>query len=102
MKKVDKDPFSSGSEYDWWAARNCDRCWKSSHIKKGSDPDYPDWTPLKCAIQRDIFTRMVTDKQPISQRSYEICRKPDCPFRQEHRPTKKYEKNKHEPKLFEI
>ena len=102
LKKVDRDPFSSGSEYDWWESRNCDRCWKSSHIKKGSDPDFPDWTPLKCAIQRDIFTRMVTDKQPISQRTIDICRKPDCPFRQEQRPTKKYEKHKNEPKLFEI
>ena len=102
MKLIDRDPFTSGQEYDWWEARNCDRCWKSSHIKRGSDPDFPDWTPITCAIQRDIFTRMVTDKQPISQRSYDICQKEDCPYRQETRPRKKYEKNKHEPKLFEI
>ena len=102
MKKVDKDPFSSGTEYDMWERRNCDRCWKSSHIKRGSDPDYPDYTPITCAIQRDIFTRMVSDKQPISQRTIDICRRADCPNRQEHRPRKKYEKHKNEPKLFDI
>lgn len=102
MKMIDRDPFTSGTEYDMWEARNCNRCWKSSHIKRGSDPNFPDWTPITCAIQRDIFTRMVTDEQPISQRSYDICQMLDCPLRQETRPRKKYEKNKHEPKLFEI
>ena len=101
MKKVDRDPSSSGSEYDWWAARNCDRCWKSSHIKKGSDPDNPDYTKVKCAIQRDIIDRM-WGNEPIAQRTIDVCRKSDCPYRQEHRPTRKYEKHKNEPKLFEI
>lgn len=99
MKMIDKDPFSSGTEFMMWEARNCDRCWKSSHIKRGSDPDNPDYTPIICAIQRDIFTRMITDKQPISRRSYDICRKSDCPYRRKDRP--KYEKHSKEPKLFE-
>lgn len=102
MKLVDKDPFSNGFEHMRWEELNCDRCWKSSHIKKGSDPDYPDFTQMKCAIQRNIFTRMVTDKQPISQRTIDICSHDDCPYRQEQRPTKRYEKHKNEPKLFEI
>ena len=100
MKKVDRDPFSNGTEHMRFEESNCDKCWKSSHIKRGSDPDYPDWTPLKCAIQRDIFTRMVTDKQPISQRTIDICESGVCPFRQEKRNQKKYEKKKNEPKLF--
>lgn len=98
MEKVNIDPFSNGTDYMAWEERNCDRCWKSSHIKKGSDPDYPDYTPFICAIQRDIFTRMVTDKQPISQRTIDICRKVNCPYRQEKK--RKYEKYKNEPKLF--
>lgn len=98
MAKVDKDPFSNGTEYMLWEERNCDRCYKSSHIKSKSDPDYPDYTPFICAIQRDIFTRMVTDKTPISQRTIDICQKADCPYRREVRP--KYEKYKNEPKLF--
>ena len=102
MKKIDRDPFSSGSEHSWWESHNCDRCWKSSHIKRGSDPDFPDWTPIKCAIQRDIFDRMCDGSALISQRTYDICQKHDCPYRQEQRPNKKYEKYKHEPKLFEI
>lgn len=101
MEKVNIDPFSNGTEHMAWEERNCDRCWKSSHIKKGSDPENPDFTPIICAIQRDIFTRMVTDKQPISQRTIDICRKANCPYRQEKKPTKKYEKYKNEPKLFE-
>ena len=99
MIKVNRDPFSSGSECDWWMERNCDRCWKASHIKRGSDPDYPEWTPYRCAIQREIdFRRFSTE--PIAQRTIDICRKADCPYRQEQRPRKKYEKHKNEPKLF--
>lgn len=98
MKYVDQDPFSNGTHYLWWEERNCDRCWKSSHIKKGSDPDDPEYTPFTCAIQRDIYTRMYST-EPIAQRTIDICKKADCPYRQEQRP--KYEKNKNEPKLFE-
>lgn len=100
MKKIDRDPFSNGTEYMIWEENNCDRCVKSSHIKRGSDPDFPDYTPIKCAIQRDIFTRMVTDKTPISKRTIDICRSGKCPFKQTQH--KKYEKFKNEPKLFEI
>ena len=101
MKLIDLDPFSNGTEFMMWEERNCDRCWKASHIKRGSDPDHPDWTPYRCAIQREIdFRRFGTN--PISQRTYDICQKADCPNRQEHRPRKKYEKHKNEPKLFEV
>ena len=98
MKKVDRDPFSNGTEFERWHEENCERCWKSSHIKRGSDPDYPDYTPLKCAIQRDIFVRMVTDKQPIAQRTIDVCSERYCPYRQEHR--KKYPRHSKEPSLF--
>lgn len=97
MAKVDKDPFSNGTEYMFWEERNCDRCYKSSHIKAGSDPDYPQFTPITCAIQRDIFTRMGAN-EPISQRTIDACQKADCPYRKEKR--KKYEKYKNLPKLF--
>ena len=97
MKKIDRDPFSSGSEHSWWESHNCDRCWKSSHIKRGSDPDFPDWTPIRCAIQRDIFIRMATD-EPINQRTIDVCSQRYCPYRQEHR--KKYTRHSKEPSLF--
>ena len=84
-----------------WEERNCDRCWKSSHIKNDSDPDYPKYTKIKCAIQRDIMNR-IWSSEPISQRTIDICSHADCPYRQEQRSTKRYEKNKNEPKLFEI
>ena len=99
LKKVDMDPFSNGTEYMLWEERNCDRCWKSSRLKKLGDTDYDDeYTKMVCAIQRDIFTRMVSDKSPISQRTIDICRTGVCPYRQEER--KKYEKDKGLPKLF--
>ena len=99
MEKVNIDPFNNGTEYMAWEDRNCNRCWKSSHIKKGSDPDDPDYTPIRCAIQRDIFSRMVS-AEPISQRTIDICQKANCPYRQEKKPSKKYERYKNEPKLF--
>lgn len=97
LKKVNMDPFSSGTEYDYWEARNCDRCVKSSRMK-----DDNEYTKIRCAIQRDIFTRMYSN-EPIAQRTIDICRKDDCALRilqgEQHR--KKYEKNKDYPKLFE-
>ena len=99
MKKVNRDPFSTGTEYDFWAARNCDRCVKASRYK-GESVAWEEYTKCRCAIQRDIFTRMVTDKTPISQRTIDICRMRDCPYRREHH--KKYEKFKNEPKLFDV
>ena len=101
MTKVNKDPFSNGTEHMRWEERNCDRCWKSSHPKRGTDKDNPEYTKIKCAIQRDIFSRMMCN-EPISQRSYDICQMLDCPYRQEHKPTKRYEQHKNEPKLFDI
>ena len=88
MKKVNQDPFSNGTEFMDWDERNCQQCIKGSRMKKYSDPDYPDYTPLRCAIQRDIFVRMVSDKQPISQRSYDACQNADCPYRKEKWPKK--------------
>lgn len=97
MKKVNEDPFSNGTEYMIWEGRNCDRCIKDSHLKA----DEKSYTKIKCAIQRDIFTRMIGN-EPISERTIEICSMRDCPYRKEEWPRKKYEKHKNEPKLFEI
>ena len=97
MKLVDEDPFSNGTEHMRWEELNCDHCWKSSRLKDNEK----EYTKVKCAIQRDIFTRMMSN-QPISQRTIDICSHADCPYRQEQRSTKRYEKHKNEPKLFEI
>lgn len=100
MKKINRDPFSNGTEHDMWEHHNCDKCWKSSHVKRGSDPEDPDYTPITCAIQRDIFGRMIDGSALISQRSYDICQMADCPYKQERK--RKYEKYKNDPKLFDI
>lgn len=93
------DPFSNGTECDMWMARNCDRCWKASRYK-GESIAGEEYTAIHCSIQRDIFTRMMCN-EPIAQRTIDVCRKADCPNRQEQRRQKKYEKNKNYPKLFE-
>ena len=89
MKMVDEDPFSNGS-------------WKASRYK-GESIAGPEYTKCRCSIQRDIFTRMVTDKQPIAQRTIDICRTGTCPYRQEKQ--KKYDRHKKTvatiPNLFE-
>ena len=98
MSKVNQDPFSNGTEYMMFEDRNCNRCWKSSHLRKEGDTRYEDeYTVIRCAIQRDIFTRMGSN-EPISQRTIDICRSGVCPFRQDKR--KRYEKDKGLPKLF--
>lgn len=98
MEKVNIDPFSSGAEHDIWANRNCDRCVKASRYK-GETIDGVEFTKCRCAIQRDILTRMWSN-EPISQRTIDVCGMRDCPYRQEHH--KKYEKHKNEPKLFDL
>lgn len=98
MKKIDKDPFSNGTEYMIWEERNCAKCFKSSHLKKQGDSKYEDeYTKIRCAIQRDIFTRMGCN-EPIAIRTIEICRSGVCPYKKERQ--KKYERYKNEPKLF--
>lgn len=58
---IDRDPFSNGSEYDWWESHNCARCKRVS-----------------CAIKNDIETRMVCD-DPIRLSSYDACQQSKCP-----------------------
>ena len=99
MRKVDQDPFSNGTEFMRWEDRNCDRCVKSSHLRKQGDTKYEDeYTKIRCAIQRDIFTRMCSN-EPIAVRTIEICASGVCQFRKDH--YKKYERFKKEPKLFD-
>lgn len=98
MKKVNIDPFSNGTAYDRWDARNCQHCIKASRYKGENTYGEDDYTKCRCSIQRDIFTRMYSN-EPISQRTIDVCNKTDCPYRLEHWP--KYDKHKNEPNLFE-
>ena len=84
MTKVNKDPFSNGTEYMMWEERNCDRCHKSSHLTK----DQTGYTKIVCAIERDIINRMWSN-EPIAQRTIDICNMTDCPYRKEKRSVRK-------------
>lgn len=97
MKKVNQDPFSNGTEFMIWDEENCCKCIKNSHIKK----DLIGYTKIRCAIQRDILTRMGSN-EPIAQRTIDVCSKRICSFRKTEWP-KRARKNvsKFEPTLFD-
>lgn len=96
MEKVNQDPFSNGEEHRWWSARNCDKCIKQSHYSERFEKFI-----VRCAVCRDIEIRMISD-EPIAQRTIDICRKNDCPFRKEHWPKRKRKsKTANLPSLFE-
>lgn len=98
MIKVNQDPFSNGTEHLRFEEMNCDKCIKNSHITD----DGLGYTKVRCAIQRDIFTRMYCN-EPIAKRTIDICRSGHCPYLKENWPKRrKTEKHKNEPKLFEI
>lgn len=74
MKKlVNKDPFSNGTEHMIFEEKNCDRCIKSSVVKPdGTYTNCDEHNMPKCSIQRDIVTRMFSDK-PIKEETVNIC-----------------------------
>lgn len=88
--KSEYPPFSNGTEFMVWTARNCDRCVKASH----------KYTAFRCAVQKEIIYASAFSDEYVSKRTYEICQKLDCPYRQETR--KKYSKKDNSTKLFDV
>lgn len=74
MKKVNKDPFSNGTEAFMFDCRCCDQCIKSSKYDQKHDryTHADDKNMPHCSIQRDIITRSVCN-EPINQRTVDIC-----------------------------
>lgn len=73
MKKVNKDPFSNGTEHMMFEECCCENCIKHSHMKKEGDTKYEDeYTKIVCSIERDIFIRMGCN-EPINERTVTIC-----------------------------
>ena len=75
MKKIDKDPFSNGTEFMMFEDVCCDHCIKSSRPKEGgmsfTNADDKNM-PNRCSIQRDIVTRMFSN-EPINERTVKVC-----------------------------
>ncbi len=75
MKKVNKDPFSNGTEFVLFEDVCCDHCIKASKPKGDgytfSNADEHNM-PNRCSIQRDIITRMACN-EPINQRTIDVC-----------------------------
>ena len=69
MKKVNKDPFSNGTEYMLFEERCCDKCIKHSHLRREGDTKYEDeYTKIVCSIERDIIIRMGSDEPSTNGR----------------------------------
>lgn len=75
LKKVNKDPFSNGSELMMFESECCTHCVKFSwwDEKHNRYINADDMNQPRCSIQRDIVTRAVCD-EPIKQETVDICR----------------------------
>jgi len=96
MIKVNKDPFSNGTEHEMFEYQCCDKCIKSSRMRENGTYTNADDNnlPNKCAVQRDIMLRMISDLL-INERTVQIChdfimKGTLCPYMQTER--KKYTK----------
>lgn len=96
--KSEYPPFSNGTEFMVWTDRNCDRCVKASHLRETIAGE--EYTKFRCVVQKEIILAAAFPDEYVSKRTYKICQKRDCPYRQETR--KKYPKNKEYPKLFDV
>lgn len=88
MKKVNKDPFSNGTEFMMFEERCCNKCIKASQMREnGTFTNADEYNlPNKCSIQRDIMVRMICDNL-INERTIQIChdfimKGTLCPFMQ--------------------
>ena len=105
MKKVDKDPFSNGTEYMMFCEVCCDNCIKHSRLKREGDTKYEDeYTKIRCAIERDIITRMYSN-EPISERTIKVCddftlKGVKCPYMVTERPKRAKKQPPEQMNLF--
>ena len=108
-KLIGEDPFHSGTEHMAFETYNCDKCVKSSEprISKEDGLTYyinqrEDGLP-KCSIQRDIVTRMFSNK-PIKEETVKICEEFTlygvlCPYIKTEYPKKKAKQDNNQTKL---
>jgi hypothetical protein len=96
MKKAKYPSFSNGTEFMWWTGRNCDLCVKASHLRESVAGE--EYTAFRCAINKEITLECAGMIENVSQRTYDICQKADCPYKQTER--KKYRKKDNSPTLF--
>ena len=97
MKEKSKyPPFSNVTDCMVWTIHNCDRCVKASHLQE----TIAGWryTKFRCVVQKEILLNATFPDEYVSKRTYDICQKLDCPYKQETR--KKYSKRDDSPKLF--
>lgn len=108
MKKVNKDPFSNGTQDLMFEKKCCNKCIKSSQPRDGgtryTNADEHN-LPNRCSIQRDIILRMFSN-EPINEQTVTICNDVTlhgklCPYMKTER--KKYQKkDKQQTSLFLI
>ena len=98
MKKFEHPPFSNGTDFELWMARNCDRCIKASRYNEKTDT----YTKFRCAVNREIIYAYLDDGR-TSKRAFDICQQIDCPNKRTEYPSyAKRPKLDNQPKLFEL
>lgn len=105
-KLVNQDPFSNGTEHLAFETYNCDKCIKSSVLKKDqiSYTNADENNMPKCSIQRDIVTRMFNN-EPIKEETIKICEEFTlygvlCPYMKTEYQKKKAKQDKNQTELF--
>ena len=105
MKKVDRDPFSNGTEQMMFEEACCDHCIKASRLKEDgtySNCDKQNF-PNRCSIERDIVLRMFCN-EPISELTIRVSnnfieRGIKCPYMKTEWPKKSKKQPKEQMKL---
>jgi hypothetical protein len=89
--------FPNGTEMECWFEHNCESgCVKRQTVRKDGS-----WGKFKCAIQRDIINQYVSSCF-VSERTYNVTREFDCPYKTTERKRILRTKKKDEsPDLFD-
>ena len=107
-KLINQDPFHSGTEHLAFETYNCDKCIKSSILKKDqiSYTNADENNMPRCSIQRDIVLRAIGN-EPIKEETIKICKEFTlygvlCPYLKTEYPKKKSKKTDKNQIILEL
>lgn len=97
MKTTTENCFSKGTECMNWISKNCANCYKQSKYNSKKE----EYTKFICKIDEEINGQMA-GLYEISQRTYDVTQKADCPYKQVARPkmVRKHKTNKSQISLL--
>lgn len=86
--------FSNGTKFLYWQNNNCAQCVKATWYNEIKN-EFPKY---RCSIQRDIEAQSA-GLHEINQRSYEVAKQDECPFKKTERKIQKKRKIKNQTEL---